>query len=247
MKIGTEHSYTVKESSRARHARLNLSLRGGLVVVVPKGFNHSRIPRLIDKKKRWLEKAKERIEIQRKFFEPEPPGLLPERLNLKSIGEEWAIDYRATKQQCVTAVERPGRRLLVFGDTDNIDACKNALRRWLNRKTHEHLKPWLLRFAGGNSFALRRVLVKSQRTRWASCSRNRTISLNLKLLFAPEELVRYVLIHELCHTVHLNHSPRFWAFLRRHDSDYTNKDEKLRTAWRNIPAWLDVSKMYPKV
>lgn len=247
MKKGTEHSYTVKESSRARHARLNLSLRGGLIVVVPKGFDHSRIPGLIDKKKRWLEKAKERIEAQRRFFEPEPAGLLPERLSLKSIGEEWAIDYRVTEQQCVTAVERHGRRLLVFGDTDNIDACKNALRRWLNRKTHNHLETWLLRLASENGFALRRVLVKSQKTRWASCSRYKTVSLNLKLLFMPEELVRYVLIHELCHTIHLNHSRRFWALLRHNDPDFIRKDEKLRSAWQNVPAWLDVSKMCPKV
>jgi len=243
MTITVKHSYTVKESSRVKNVRLKLSLREGLTVVIPTGFDRDRIPGLLEKKKRWLEKATERIETQRKFFEPEPPGLLPERLSLRSIGEEWSVDYRPTQQECVSAVERPGRRLLVFGDTDNIDACKDALRRWLNRKTHEHLEPWLIRLASENSFALRRVLVKSQRTRWASCSRNGTISLNLKLLFAPEELVRYILIHELCHTVHLNHSPRFWACLRHHDPDYANKDERLRTAWRNIPAWLDVDKM----
>lgn len=247
MTLDVRHSYTIKESPRAKHARLKLSLRGGLVVVVPRGFDRDRIPRLVDKKKRWLEKAKERIETQRKFFEPEPPGLLPERLSLRSIGEEWAIDYRATEQRCVTAVERPGRRLLVFGDTDNIDACKNALRRWLNRKTHEHLETWLIRLAGENGFALRRVLVKSQKTRWAGCSKNKTISLNLKLLFVPEEFARYVLIHELCHTVHLNHSHQFWACLRRYDPDFKGKDENLRSAWRNVPAWLDVSKMYGKV
>lgn len=247
MTTEVEQCCTVKESSRARHARLTLSLRGGLVVVVPKGFDRGRIPGLIDKKKRWLEKARERIEIQRKFFEPEPPRPLPERLSLRSIGEEWAIDYRVTGQRCVTAVERPGRRLLVFGDTDNIDACKDALRRWLNRKTHEHLKMWLLRLAGENGFALHRVLVKSQKTRWASCSKHKTISLNLKLLFVPEDLVRYVLIHELCHTVHLNHSPQFWAFFGRHDPDFMVKDGRLRSAWRYVPAWLDFSKMWGKI
>jgi len=243
MKTGTEHSYTVKESPRARHARLNLSLRRGLVVVVPKGFDHSRIPGLIAKKKRWLEKAREKIDIQRRFFEPEPPGLLPERLNLKSIGEVWAIDYRSTEQRFVTAVERPGMRLLVFGATDNIDACKNALRRWLNRKTHAHLETWLLRLASENGFSLHRVLVKSQKTRWASCSRHNTVSINLKLLFVPEELVRYVLIHELCHIVHLDHSRRFWELLRHYDPYFIRKDERLRSAWRNVPAWLDAGKM----
>ncbi len=241
-----KYNYTVKESSRAKHMRLKLSLREGLVVVVPKGFDHSRIPSLIEKKKRWLEKASEMIETQRKFFEPEPPGSLPERLALRGIGEEWAIDYRPTESPFVTAVERSSNRLLIFGDTDNIEACKAALRRWLNRKTHENIKPWLLRLAEERDFEINRVLVKSQRTRWASCSKHKIISLNLKLLFIPEELIRYTLIHELCHTKHLNHSQQYWVLLKHHEPDYLVKDEKLRSAWRYLPAWLDVAKMKGK-
>jgi len=137
--------YLVKESPRAKHPRLKLSLREGLVVIVPKGFDRDRIPGLIEKKKQWLERALERIDTQRKFFEPEPPGKVPERLMLRGIGEEWAVDYRLTDSERVTAVERDGYRLLIYGDTDNSVACKAALRRWLNRKTHEHLVPWLKR------------------------------------------------------------------------------------------------------
>jgi predicted metal-dependent hydrolase len=244
--LSAKRDYTVKESPRAKHARLKLSLRDGLVVVVPKGFDHSRIPSLLERKKRWLGQASERIETQRKFFEPEPPGALPERLTLRGIGEEWAVDYRPTESPHVTAVERPGNRLLVFGDTDNIDACKAALRRWLNRKTHENIKPWLLRLATERGFKLNRVLVKSQRTRWASCSKHKIISLNLKLIFIPEDLIRYVLIHELCHIEHLNHSRQFWALLKHHEPDYLKKDEKLRSAWRYVPAWLDIDKMHSK-
>ena len=235
--------YTVKESPRAKHARLKLSLRDGLVVIVPKGFDHGRVPGLLEKKKRWLEQASERIETQRKFFEPEPPGTLPERLALRGIGEEWAVDYRTTDSPRVSAVERPGNRLFVFGDTDNIGASKAALRRWLNRKTHERIKTWLKRLAKERNFDLNRVLVKSQRTRWASCSKRKTVSLNLKLLFIPEDLIRYALIHELCHTKHLNHSREFWALLKHHEPDYTKKDEILRSAWRFVPAWLDGKKM----
>lgn len=236
--------YTVQESPRAKNVRLKLSLRDGLVVVVPKGFNHGRIPGLLEKKKRWLEQASERIETQRKFFEPEPPGTLPERLSLRGIGEEWAICYRPTESLHVTAVERPGNRILVFGDTDNVEACKAALRRWLNRKTHENIKTWIVRLAEERGFDLNRVLVKCQRTRWASCSRHRTVSLNLKLLFIPEDLIRYTLIHELCHTQHLNHSQEFWALLKHYEPDYMKKDEQLRSAWRFVPAWLDANKMY---
>jgi predicted metal-dependent hydrolase len=243
MILSARRDYKVKESPRARHVRLKLSLRDGLVVVVPKGFDQGRVPGLLEKKTRWLELASERIETQRKFFEPEPPGTLPERLALRGISEEWEVNYRPTESPHVTAVERSGKRLLVFGDTDNIYACKAALCRWLNRKTHGDIKPWLLRLAGESGFELNRALLKSQRTRWASCSKQKIISLNLKLLFIPEDLIRYALIHELCHTVRLNHSRQFWALIKHHEPDYLKKDEKLRTAWRYVPAWIDADKM----
>jgi hypothetical protein len=247
MIVSTVPEYTVKESPRAKHARLKLSMRDGLVVVVPRGFDRDRIPGILEKKKQWLERAQEKIHTQQKFFEPEPPGKIPERLSLRGIGEEYAVDYRPTESTRVTAVERSGRRLLVHGDTDNPTACKAALRRWLNRKMHDHVAPWLTRLAEERGFQVHRVLVKSQRTRWGSCSRHGTISLNIKLLFIPEDLIRYVLLHELCHTVHLNHSREFWALLKERDPDFRQKDQRLRTVWRYVPPWLDSEKMCPEI
>jgi len=243
MIVSAVPEYTVKESPRARHARLKLSMREGLVVVVPKGFDRERIPGILRSKKQWLERAHEKIETQRKFFEPEPPGKVPERMMLRGIGEEWAVDYRPTDSPRVAAVERDGHRLLVYGDTDNPAACKASLRRWLNRKAHDHLVPWLKRLADEKQFCLKRIFVKSQKTRWASCSRRGTISLNLKLLFIPSDLIRYVFLHELCHTRRMDHSPEYWVLLREHAPDYRSCDSRLREAWRFVPAWIDRHRM----
>lgn len=233
-------TYTVRESLRAKHVRLTLSLQDGLVIVVPKGFDRGRIPSLFQKKKRWLANASERIEAQRKVSESEPP--LPERMALQGIGEEWTIEYGPKKSLRVTVVERPGYRLLVSGNTANLEICRAALRRWLQRKAHIHLKSWLVTLAKGRGFKIGRVLVRSQRTRWGSCSRGKTISLNLKLLFIPHDLAQCVLMHELCHTVHLNHSQKFWALLKHHEPDCKNKERELRSAMSCVPAWTDAKK-----
>jgi predicted metal-dependent hydrolase len=234
----TSVAYSVQVSPKAKHARLKVSAKNGLTVVVPKGFDESRIPRILYKKRDWLRRVGERFEEQKKFLVPEPPGELPERILLRIIGEEWAIEYRPTDAEIVSAVERPGNRLLVFGNIDSRAAVKGALQRWLSRKAHEHIVTWAKRLALEHQLFVSKLTVKCQRTRWASCSRSRTISVNLRLLFLPEPVVRYVLLHELAHTQQMNHSARFWATVRTLEADYQRLDAELRTAWRFIPAWI---------
>lgn len=234
-------SYAVRESARARHIRLKFSARNGLIVIVPRGFDRDRLPALLESKRPWLEAAQARHHEQRKFLVPDPPGQLPERITLRVIGQDWAVNYRATQSTLVTAVERGQGRLLVFGNVEDENAAKEALRRWLSRQTHTHLVPWLSRLAQENDLEFSRVLVKAQRTRWASCSARRIISLNIGLLFLPEPLVRYVLVHELAHTREMNHSPRFWATVRAMELRYDDLDTQLRAAWRLVPAWLQLS------
>lgn len=231
--------YRVRMSSRARQVRLTMSLRDGLVVVVPRRFDVRRIPDLLQTRRAWLERAAGRIEEELKARESEAPVTLPGRITLPGIGQEWTLDYRATDSPRVMATERAGNRLVLFGDTGKVESCTAALGRWLNRKAHERLEPWLVELAAERGFTLNRVVVKSQRTRWASCSRHGTISLNVRLLFLPEDLARHVLIHELCHTVYMDHSREFRALLDRHDPDCKENGRKLRDAWRRLPAWLD--------
>jgi predicted metal-dependent hydrolase len=248
-------AYTVRESGRARHVRFTISLADGLVVVVPRGFDASRIPALLETKRRWLERAAARIEEQRRHLAAEPPDKLPERLSLRGIGEQWSIEYASSGR--VAMIEQPGLEaqlsldaavdpdgllrpgiLVVEGHADD-PARRAALRRWLATKTHRHLAPRLEALADELGFSVGPVSVRSQRTRWGSCSRRGAISLNLKLLFLPEDLVRSVLIHELCHTVHLDHSRRFWTLVSRHDPDFADANKRLRAAWKFVPAWLE--------
>jgi hypothetical protein len=89
--------------------------------------------------------------------------------------------------------------------------------------------------------------IRGQRTRWGSCSGRGTISLNWHLLFLTPEQVRYVLLHELCHTVELNHSPRFWRLLQQHQPDSEVLRQVMRRAWQDLPAWLHEAQQPRKV
>lgn len=229
--------YRVRVSPKTRSVRLRVSLQQGLEVIVPRGYDHAKVPALLEHKKHWVRAALERAEAQRKFFEPEPAWRLPQQIKLAATGAVWHVTARATGAPWVAVREMAPAELLVFGAIEDHDACRAALSRWLMRQTHEHLVPRLQAISLKTGLRYRSVLIKRQRTRWASCSRHGTISLNSKLLFLPPAVVDYVITHELCHLAEMNHSTRFWQLVQRNYPEYREADAQLRDMWKAIPRW----------
>jgi predicted metal-dependent hydrolase len=234
----TPVAYQVRVSPRAKHPRLKMSAREGLVVVIPDGFDEARIPSVVEGKREWIRRSEERLRDQVKFLVPQSPGLPPERILLRAIGQDWSVAYRQTQASGVTAVERREQKLLVFGDLEDDARVVESLRRWLSRKAREHVAPWLTSLGRDRGLQVIGVAVRSQRTRWASCSAKGTISLNLRLLFLPQELVRYALLHELAHVREMSHSRRYWTLLESFEPNYRALDEELRAGWRLVPEWI---------
>lgn len=73
-----------------------------------------------------------------------------------------------------------------------------------------------------------KITIRSQRTRWGSCSSRGNLNFNCLLMLAPEKVVDYVVVHELCHRKEMNHSPRFWAEVERILPDYRQSKRWLK-------------------
>jgi len=78
-------------------------------------------------------------------------------------------------------------------------------------------------------FTWNRLFIRSQKTKWGTCSAKGHISLNWRLVKCPETIRRYIIIHELCHTVHLNHSPAFWGLVKSHYTEVDSAHKWLKT------------------
>jgi predicted metal-dependent hydrolase len=231
--------YTLRISNRAKHLRLCVTLQDGLVVVMPAGFDPSRVPEVLERKRSWLLKVHREIRRQRRCSEAQSDQPLPERINLRAVGEEWSVEYRSTASARVSAVQRGDRRLVVSGNVADTHACHEALKRWVSRKAHEHLVPWVKDLARQHRLRVKRVVIRAQKTLWGSCSNRRTISLNRKAIFLPPELVHYLLVHELCHISQPNHSSKFWALVASHCPDCRKLRRKLDKAGGVAPPWAE--------
>ena len=239
MTAGTP-AFSVRVSDRARHVRLVMTAGGELVVVVPKRFDHRRIPAIVLAKSQWVERARGRVEARRAAAAAavDDPAL-PERIALRAVGEEWSVEYRAAAAGGrAVAREANGKRLVVSAPAGDEEAARRALVAWVRRRAGRELPGRVEALATLHGFAVDRVTIRHQRTRWGSCSPRGCISLNLRLLFLEPGLVDHVLLHELCHTRELNHSKRFWGLLQGLDPDWAAHRRRTREQWRTLPRWL---------
>lgn len=230
--------YRIRHSPKAKNLRLKVTREDGLCVVVPRGFDEKRIPALLKQKKVWIADAMKRVGETRRFLEPRPVKHLPESLRLAALGETWPIVYREDATRAGVWLRAEGGKLVLSGTELGQDSAIRKLKEWLRLRVRDSLFPLAQKLADKHRLHLRGLLVKSQRTRWASCSARKNLSLNTKLLFLSPDLVRYVLIHELCHTVHMNHSKEFWRLVASYEPGFKVLDQTLREAWKTVPQWV---------
>ena len=143
---------------------------------------------------------------------------VPEGLSLQNALEfvHSRLDWIQTSQARMKQYEENAEKSSAV--TGKIDRTKagSQIKRRLNHLADKY------------GFSYNRVFIRNQRTRWGSCSRNNNISLNMRIVHLPEELMDYVVLHELVHTRIKNHSAKFWAELDNYVQDGKKRASELR-------------------
>ncbi len=223
----------IRESRRARRLTVRVFHSGRVEVVVPARTSRAAVERFIERHRPWIEKK--RAQAQRNAPPPEP--FPPATIELASAGESWRVHVAGGSGRARLAVGAPGV-LRLSGDITNTRAVQNAFRVWLTQRAAEVFEAPLEALAHEMDLPYRRLAVRRQRTRWGSCSTRGTISLNCCLLFQRPEVLRYLLVHELAHVRHMNHSARFWELVARYCPECRTLDRELLDGWRRVPSWV---------
>jgi predicted metal-dependent hydrolase len=228
-------NYTVRKSARAKRVHVVITAQKGLEIVVPERLKRYDVNEVLNYHEQWIKKHLKKIGERKN---PEL-GFLPTEIDLQAIQQKIQVNYIKTLGNKFRVVKNPDNSWNIMGPIENEAAVAAFLRRHLAALGKEWLIPWLRQLSLRSGLSFTAVSIRIQSTRWGSCTRLKKISLNAKLLFVPPQLVDYVLLHELSHTVHLNHSGAFWRLLARFDPEFLKNRQALREWVHILPRWVE--------
>lgn len=226
--------WTVRVSRRARRLSVRVYPGGRVEVVVPPSASAAAVQQFIGTHRRWIHRRIEDLSTAADVVDMSRPA----RIELPAVGRSYAVEYEPHDRHRTCSTRAGDDVLLVRGPLHDEKLIAGTLRNWLAGVAHEELGRQLWQVAEPGGFRYSRVQIRRQRTRWGSCSASGTISLNVCLMFLRPAVVRYLLVHELCHTRHMNHSQRFWALVEHHEPEYRALDRELLRGWQFVPGWM---------
>jgi hypothetical protein len=226
---------------RARRYLLRLRPDGTARVTIPRGGSTAVARQFVERHTAWLERELQRLQAQ-----PRKPAVWEigaeillrgnaVRIEAGLNGDDKKIEnppssgYGATNEDDAT---REAQTVRFGGESVRVPDPAADLRPiievYLRKLATRELPPRVLELATRHGLTVRRITVRSQKSRWGSCSRRGTISLNWRLIQTPAFVSDYICLHELMHLRQMNHSPRFWREMERVCPDYRMAERWLK-------------------
>jgi predicted metal-dependent hydrolase len=225
-KMNIPFDYSLRVSSRVKHPRLRIKPFGGLEVVIPPRFPKKAVPELVNRHAQWI-----KMHLQKQqLAEPE----LPDDIQLAFDDSHWPIVYEPQLSG------NSAHQIVIVSNSDADQHTDKVwqLRNWIRQKAWRLLPPLLEQLSQQTGLTYKKISIRTQKTRWGSCSSSGTISVNDQLLFLPRATAEYLMIHELCHTQYMNHSSQFWHLVENHCADFRYHESLLDQARSKIPDWF---------
>lgn len=190
-----------------KHARLRVSEDGQVRIIAPPTFSEEDITAMLKKKAKW-------IASNLKYFNGMSKVEL-QRNQLLLFGNRYNYFYDTTYPQKVT-VDHEHKTI-----TSQKDLLNSVVQeKWYRSLAKKYLTKRTSDLSNKMNLEFNKLFIREAKTKWGNCSKNKNISLNWKLVKAPEYVIDYIIIHELLHTVVMSHTNKFWILLKSYYPDY---------------------------
>lgn len=218
---GSEIRCVVRRRKNQKYINLRITIEGELLVSAPYGVSLLKITESLRKKEKWIESNLLKVAAGRSKHDP-----------MRSVyldGEPYEVrvvtDPRRKRSVKVSASER---LIEVRTDDTTRKNVLSILQRHLEREARRSFPEKTRALSHQTGIGYSRLFIRNQRTRWGSSSGKGNISLNWRAIMLPPAVQDYLIIHELAHQVHLNHSKAFWSVVERHCPDYRTANKWLK-------------------
>lgn len=199
----------LKKSRRVRRLSIVIRPDKGVVVNVPSSVPYEAAEAFVSQKLDWIRKAQQKVSLKKTVFD-ESTDFRTRFHKLRLIAEprsnvrlKLSSEFMDVYYPSGAAVTNPSIQ----------DAIRKAIEHTWRMEAEELLPARVKALAAKHGFVYKKVVIKANRSCWGSCTFDNVINLSLHLMRMPDLLVDYVILHELCHTVHKNHGKGFWALL----------------------------------
>ncbi len=196
-------------------------------IMLPESY----VRQFLEEKQIWIREQHQRLLIQRNIRRKK----MVAGSEVLLLGRPLTVVFRYQNAKRIK-VHKHGEHLIFDFDTRRLDLepettqihLIRALRLFYKTCAQEVLPERVAKFSKALGLKPRRLSFRDQKTRWGSCSSTGALSFNWKLIAAPLEVVDYVVVHELCHLQHLNHSAKFWNLVETQVSEMKARKKWLR-------------------
>ncbi|MSX01830.1 MAG: DUF45 domain-containing protein [Actinobacteria bacterium] len=211
--MAATEEFAVRRSARARRVRVRIDPDGSLLVTLPSSADEREAAEAVAQLEDWIASRRRKLREAHSVV-ARPSGTLPH------LGELLTV----VREPGRSRAHRDGERLLVPAD----ERREAAVERWYRRSARAEVLLRLEPALEALGVQAGPISIRDQRTRWGSCSSSGALAFNWRLLLGPPELLDYVVWHEACHLVVLDHSERFWRLLESYRPDYRSPRDWLR-------------------
>ena len=199
----------VIRTNRTKSATITVE-EGKVCVVVPRQLENERITKLLKDKNRWI---KEKIALHRDA-QPKSSKQFVSGESFSYLGRNYRLKVHQGNYLPIKLSH--GRFTITLrAGADNPDLIQDSLLSWYKQHAELKFKEKAKRYSKIIGVEFNSVALKDYKSRWGSCSVEGDITFNWKIIMAPNRIVDYVVVHELCHLIYHDHSPKFWREVER--------------------------------
>lgn len=196
-----------------------------ITVISPEGKSEDEILETVKTKSKWI--VQKLFEIREMEYRKRDK----QYVNGESfiyMGRNYSLQIVLDEVASFPEAKLSRGKFFVTSYTKDQDTIKQALENWYRDKAKEKINERIRYYQAQFDVKPKRVVIKDQEKRWGSCTKDNQLLFNWKCIMAPSPVLDYIVVHEMCHMVHMNHSKEFWHLLKRVLPDYEQRKSWLR-------------------